>query len=264
MFYEFVNLLLLYPKEEGRQIDKLINRDVWENWLHNKGNDCIIEFSSVFQMNGKDGYKQMIEMNIFSQRYPCKTKDLLWYKETRQAILLMVKDKKTLDEIKMLSENENLYNAASSSRANEIRTAIARRISAVDLAFLQFFAEQSSESQKLLCAAMVMLTDRTFYEFMDLVYREKLIAGDFELHDSDVLGYLHFLQEREEHAAQWTDAGIKKVRDNYKAILREAGMISDSGTVRKILKPMVSQELQGFLTEEGLERIGKILTGERG
>ncbi len=62
MFYEFVNLLLLYPKEEGRQIDKLINRDVWENWLHNKGNDCIIEFSSVFQMNGKDGYKRMIEL----------------------------------------------------------------------------------------------------------------------------------------------------------------------------------------------------------
>ena len=52
-------------------------------------------------MNGKDGYKQMIEMNIFSQRYPCKTKDLLWYKETRQAILLMVKDKKTLDDCEL-------------------------------------------------------------------------------------------------------------------------------------------------------------------
>ncbi len=53
----------------------------------------------------------MIEMNVLNRRYPCKTKDLLWY----------------------------------SSRANEIRTAIVRRISAVDLAFLQFFAEQSSE-----------------------------------------------------------------------------------------------------------------------
>lgn len=206
----------------------------------------------------------MIHTLILNQRYSCRTKDLLWYKEARQAILLMVKDKKTLDDIKSLSENENLYNAASSSRANEIRTAIARRISAVDLAFLQFFAEQSSESQKLLCAAMVMLTDRTFYEFMDLVYREKLIAGDFELHDSDVLGYLHSLQEREEHAAQWTDVGVKKVRDNYKAILKEAGMISDNGTVRKILKPIVSREMRDFLEEEGLAPIVRILTGERG
>ena len=191
--------------------------------------------NSDFWRKGKDGYKQMIEMNILNQRYPCKTKDLLWYKEARQAILLMVKDKKTLDDIKSLSENENLYNAAS-----------------------------SSESQKLLCAAMVMLTDRTFYEFMDLVYREKLIAGDFELHDSDVLGYLHSLQEREEHAAQWTDVGVKKVRDNYKAILKEAGMISDNGTVRKILKPIVSREMRDFLEEEGLAPIVRILTGERG
>ena len=191
--------------------------------------------NSDFWRKGKDGYKQMIEMNILNQRYPCKTKDLLWYKEARQAILLMVKDKKTLDDIKSLSENENLYNAA-----------------------------RSSESQKLLCAAMVMLTDRTFYEFMDLVYREKLIAGDFELHDSDVLGYLHSLQEREEHAAQWTDVGVKKVRDNYKAILKEAGMISDNGTVRKILKPIVSREMRDFLEEEGLAPIVRILTGERG
>lgn len=206
----------------------------------------------------------MIELQIINQRYPCRTKDLLWYRETRQAISLMEIETKSLDDIKLLSEKENFYNAASASRANEIRTVIARRISSVNVAFRKFFMAQDTDSQKLLCIVMVMLTDRTFLEFMDFVYREKLISGDFELYDSDIVGYLHFLQEREEHAAQWTDAGIKKVRDNYKAILREAGMISDRGTVRKILKPMVSQELQGFLAEEGLERIGKILTGERG
>ena len=232
--------------------------------MHNKGNDCIIEVSSDSWTNGKDGYRLMIEIGILNQRYPCKTKDLLWYKETRQAILLMVKDKKTLDDIKMLSENENLYNAASSSRANEVRTAIARRISATDFAFLQFFAEQNAETQKLLCIVMVMLTDRTFLEFMDLVYREKLIASDFELYDSDVLAYLHSLQEKEEHAARWTDKGIKKVRDNYKSILKEAGMISDSGTVRRILRPIVSQEMREFLEEEGLELVVRIMAGERG
>ena len=206
----------------------------------------------------------MIELYVLNQRYSCRTKDLLWYKETRQAILLMTRDKKTLEDIKILSENTNLYNAASSSRANEIRTAIARRISAVDSAYLHFYLGQNAESQKLLCIVMVMLTDRTFLEFMDLVYGEKLITGDSDLYDSDILGYLHSLQERVEYAARWTDAGIKKVRDNYKAILKEAGMVSESGTKRKILKPLVSRELYGFLAEEGLGRIGKILAGERG
>ena len=206
----------------------------------------------------------MIELHILSQRYPCRTKDLLWYKETRQTILLRVRDKKTLEDIKTLSENENLYNAASSSRANEIRTVIARRVTAVDSSFLQFFEAQNSEAQKLLCIVMIMLTDRTFFEFMDYIYGEKLIRRDFVLYDSDILGYLHSLQEKEEYAARWTDAGIKKVRDNYKSILKEAGMISDSGTKRKILKPIVSRALCDFLDEEGLGRIRKILAGERG
>ena len=205
----------------------------------------------------------MIEMSILNKRYFCKTKDLLWYKETRQTIFLMINDKKTPEDIKKLSENDNLYNAVSCSRANEIRTAIARRISAVDATFLEFFLQQNPELQKLLCAVMVMLTDRSFFEFMDLVYREKLIAGDWELNDSDTMGYLHSLQEKDEYAARWTDAGIKKVRDNYKAMLKEAGMISDGGTSRKILRPIISQELREFLRKEGLERIEKILTGER-
>lgn len=206
----------------------------------------------------------MIEVDILNQRYSCRTKDLLWYRETRQAISLMVRDRKTLDDIKILSENENFYNAASSSRANEIRTVIARRISAVNAEFLNFYVIHNTDTQKLLCIVMVMLTDRTFLEFMDLVYREKLITGDLELCDSDMLGYLRSLQEKVEYAARWTDAGIKKVRDNYKSILKEAGMISDSGTKRKIVRPIVSRELQEFLEKEGLERIGKILTGERG
>ena len=41
-----------------------------------------------------------------------------------------------------------------------------------------------------------MLTDRTFLEFMNDVYKEKLIAGETELHDSDILGYFHGLQEK--------------------------------------------------------------------
>ena len=66
----------------------------------------------------------MIEMNILQARYSCRTKDLLWFKEMRLAVGLIVKEKKTLADIKLLSEQTNLYNAASSSRGNEIRIAI--------------------------------------------------------------------------------------------------------------------------------------------
>ncbi len=206
----------------------------------------------------------MIEMKILQERYSCRTKDLFWYKEMRLAVELIVKEKKTLTDIKWLSEQTNLYNAASSSRANEIRVVIARRINSVNDNFLAFYYNQTTDVQKLLTVIMVMLTDRTFLEFMNDVYKEKLIAGETELHDSDILGYFHGLQEKDVQAGKWTDEGMKKARDNYKLILKDSGMTSNAGTVRKILKPIIPAELKDFMQREGLIQIYRILAGIRG
>ncbi|RKJ05439.1 DUF1819 family protein [bacterium D16-54] len=206
----------------------------------------------------------MIQIKILQERYSCRTKDLFWYKEMRLAVELIVKEKKTLADIRWLSEQTNLYNAASSSRANEIRVVIARRINAVNDNFLEFYHNQTMDVQKILTVIMIMLTDRTFFEFMNDVYKEKLIAGGTELHDSDILGYFHALQEKDVQAEKWTDEGMKKVRDNYKLILKDSGMTSHMGVVRKILKPIISAELKDFLQKEGLIQIYRILAGVRG
>ena len=93
--------------------------------------------------------------------------------------------------------------------------------------------------------------------------RKKLIQHDNILRDSDIMGFFHRLQEKDENAAKWTDAGIKKARDNYKSMLKEAGMLSESGTERKIIRPILDKEMEDFLQSEGLTRIYKILAGER-
>lgn len=206
----------------------------------------------------------MIEMKILQARYSCRTKDLFWYKEMRLAVELIVKEHKTLTDLRCLSEQTNLYNAASSSRANEICGVIARRINAVNENYLEFYFNQTTDVQKLLTVAMIMLTDRTFLEFMNDVYKEKLIAGGTELHDSDILGYFHALQEKDVQAGNWTDEGMKKARDNYKLILKDSGMISNVGVVRKILKPIIPAEMKKFLQREGLTQIYRILAGVRG
>lgn len=98
---------------------------------------------------------------------------------------------------------------------------------------------------------------------MDTVYREKLIQHDDILRDSDIMGFFHRLQEKDESAAKWTDAGIKKAIDNYKSMLKEAGMLSESGVERKIIRPILDKEMEDFLRSEGLARVYKILAGER-
>ena len=117
----------------------------------------------------------MITLEVLNEPYFCRTKDQLWYQETRTVIDMIIKENKTFEDIGEAAEKSNLFNASSVSRATDIRRAVVRRIQSVDKEFLNFFLRQNSEVQLQLCIAMVMLTDHTFLDFMDSVYREKLI-----------------------------------------------------------------------------------------
>lgn len=205
----------------------------------------------------------MITMSVLNQRYPCRTRDRLWYREIKTATDKILVGNLTIADIGKASLDDNIFNASSVSRAKEIAQVVSRRINAVDSAYLFFFATRNTENQQLLCIVMVMLTDHSFLEFMDTVYREKLIQHDDILRDSDIMGFFHRLQEKDESAAKWTDVGIKKARDNYKSMLKEAGMLSESGTERKIIRPILDKEMEDFLRSEGLARVYKILAGER-
>lgn len=84
------------------------------------------------------------------------------------------------------------------------------------------------------------------------------------LHTSaNVLAEWLELQARDEKAAGWSDAGIKKMRDNFKSILRDGGLISGAGNDRQILRPLLTDETEKFLEDQGLTPIRKILSGER-
>lgn len=133
---------------------------------------------------------------------------------------------------------------------------------AVNEEFLSFFSAQDAMAQKQLCVVLVMLTDRTFYEFMNAIFKEKMILGVYELYDSDLVGFVHRLQESDERIAKWSDAAVIKVRDNYKYILKEAEFISKTGTTREIVRPIISDAMKTFLIDEGLLPIYKILAGE--
>lgn len=205
----------------------------------------------------------MIEFNVINKPYQCKIKELLWFQEMRQTITMITCEGKTMQEIREQSSIENIFNAASKSRANEIGRAIANRIAAVDHEYLQLFMKQDIEMQKLLSVISVMLDDHTFFEFMDQVYREKLIINDLTLRDAECIGYIHDLQSRNEKAAFWTDGAVRRLRDYFKAILRDGGLISKQGEPRTVIKPIMAREVEAFLQMNRLDRIRKILAGER-
>ena len=204
----------------------------------------------------------MMTFDVLEQPFFCRTKDTLRFQEMKMAIEHMANGK-TIDDLEEMSAEENLFSAVSKSRAKEILSIMRRRLGKVDQAFFNFFLSEPIEMQKILCVVTVMLDDRSFYTFMDEVYKEKLITGENVLYKDDLIAFIHKLQARDEKAAGWSDAGIKKMRDNFKSILRDGGLISATGNDRQILRPLLTDETEKFLEDQGLTPIRKILSGER-
>lgn len=147
----------------------------------------------------------MIELTVLDSRFSCKTKEQLWHQELKQTIQLIRNDHLSFAEKKKLNKEQNIYNASSSNYANDICNAVIRRLKAVDDSFMQFYLSENSETQKLMSLIAIMLTDRTTFEFMDRVFKEKLILGDKKINDSEFLEYMHDLQNQDANAAKWTD-----------------------------------------------------------
>lgn len=200
--------------------------------------------------------------DVLERPFFCRTKDTLRFQEMRVAIEQMAGGK-TIDDLEKMSEEDNLFSAVSKSRAKEILSIMRRRLGRADKDFFDFFIAAPIEMQKILCIVTVMLDDRSFYTFMDEVYKEKLITGDSMLYKDDLIAFIHKLQARDDKAAGWSDAAIKKMRDNFKSILRDGGLISATGDDRQILRPLLTEEVELFLDNQGLTPVKKILTGER-
>lgn len=58
----------------------------------------------------------MINMSAQNQRYYCRTKDLLWYRETKIAVEKVLHRDMTAADIRRESLEENIFNASSACR----------------------------------------------------------------------------------------------------------------------------------------------------
>jgi len=103
-----------------------------------------------------------------------------------------------------------------------------------------------------------------FYDFMNDVYREKLITGNIILADADVRIFFTDKQRESEKVSGWTDATLDRLKRCYKTYLSEAGLLLERGKGdRKIIKPLIDNRLSALLAETNKNQIVSILLGTR-
>jgi len=75
--------------------------------------------------------------------------------------------------------------------------------------------------------------------------------------------FFHNKQRESEKVAGWTDETLNRLGKTYKVYLAEAGLIERGIGDRKIIKPMVDNQITKLLSDNGMTHIWKALTGTR-
>lgn len=184
-----------------------------------------------------------------------------WFMEFKVVVRLLAEGM-TLDEIKEKNQKENIFGAPTTIRAGQIFSTVSARIKTLDVSFYSIFMESDLATQKLFALAGAMAHDTLFFDFVYEVVREKLIIGSNEFSDSDINIFFKNKQLQDEKVAKWTDATLNRLGKTYKTLLFEAGL-TDKGTPRIILKPILDPVMEHWLFDNDMEPIAKALMGVR-
>ena len=183
-----------------------------------------------------------------------------WFVEFRKVVHLL-DEGKSMDEVKQLALNKNLFAAPTILRANQIFSTVSGRIKALDESFIPVFMTGDLATQKLVALIAAMAYDTLFFDFVYEVIREKLMLGSNELKDSDVRVFFKDKQQPNEKVAAWTDATLVRLGRCYKTMLYEAGVIDKAKSARKIFRPILDPELTRWLEKNDMAIYIKALTG---
>ena len=186
-----------------------------------------------------------------------------WFLEFKKMINL-INSGMTFEEIKNLNIKENIFSANSAARAISTFNTVSRRVKALDSTLYPLFEGLDIANQKLIALIAIMESDTLFFDFMNEVYREKLIIGINELSDSDFSIFFKDKQLQSDRVAKWTDYTLKRLGIIYRTVLMETGILERTqSSDKKIIKPIIDQSLEYKLKECGMEMIHRVLTGVR-
>ncbi len=189
-------------------------------------------------------------------------KHQFWFNEFRQTVKLL-NDGRSLEQIKSLVLEDNLYSASSTARAKQIFATVTARICELDSSFYRIFLYADLQTQKMFALVAAMAYDTLLFELVYELIRDKMILGTFEISEKEFVRFIEDKQQQDERAAEWTEKTCKRLAGTYKSILFEAGILDSNNGDRKIIKPIIDIDLSDWLNDHGMEIYYKALTGVR-
>ncbi|ALG48822.1 DUF1819 family protein [Clostridium perfringens] len=182
------------------------------------------------------------------------------YKETKKAVSLINKGL-DVDGIKGKSLEDNIFQLESESRKKEVASIITSRIKVLDSYILNKIENSNIETSKILVLYAIAKTDRLFFEFLNEVYKEKIVLKDFYIRDKDFSVFFQSKKEQSEKVASWSEYTFKKLKQVYIRILFESGLIGNQKGDREIVVPIIDSDVKEYLYEIGSKPYADAILG---
>lgn len=185
--------------------------------------------------------KKKYSAGLVSQRF--------WFYEIKQYIELL-NDGKTHDEIQQMSESANIFGAVSTSRSREVLRGTKRRVDALGDDMLPIFPQLNIDNQKIVALIAVLILNDLFFEFMQEVYRPKLVKGDLQLSTIDFKSFFSEKQRSNEIVAGWKPYTYNRLGSVFRNYLIESGVArekdSNLAITPKVLDPKIIHWLKSI------------------
>ena len=172
------------------------------------------------------------------------------YKETKKASSL-VNEGLDVDYIKEKSLQDNIFQLESEARKKEVASIITARLKDLDKQIIYSIENSNVETSKVLVLYAILKTDRLFFEFINEVYKEKILLKDLFIKDKDFNLFFQNKREQSEKVASWSEYTFKKLKQVYIRILFESGLIVNQKGDREIKIPIIESEVKDYLYSIG-------------
>lgn len=172
------------------------------------------------------------------------------YKETKKAASL-INSGLRVDDIKNKSIEDNIFLLESEARKKEVASIISARLKDLDKYIIDKIENSNIETSKVLVLYAIVKTDRLFFEFMNEVYKEKILLKDLYIRDKDFGIFFQNKREQSEKVASWSEYTFKKLKQVYIRILFESGLISNQKGDKEIKVPIINNEVKEYLYKIG-------------
>ena len=103
--------------------------------------------------------------------------------------------------------------------------------------------------------------NRLFFEFVNEVYREKIILGSDHLRPSDGAVFFKNKEVQSEKISNWKDDTKTRLMSAFLNFLAEAGLIVVSEGGNRIITPILDDQFKNYLEKNGGKPYANALTG---